>query len=75
MRANTFSCGTGKMPVKAKGGAGYPPHKKLLLLSLGCTQCDRLTTSVADSTPMAARKKAYRPNPDFYSCVYFRPPN
>jgi hypothetical protein len=29
--ANTFSCGTGKMPVKAKERAGCPPHKKLFL--------------------------------------------
>ncbi len=25
----TSSCGTGKMPVQAKGRAGCPPHKKL----------------------------------------------
>jgi hypothetical protein len=29
--ANTFSCGTGILPVKGKGRAGCPPHKKLLL--------------------------------------------
>jgi hypothetical protein len=26
--------------VKAKGRAGCPPHNKLFLLSLGCTQPD-----------------------------------
>jgi hypothetical protein len=29
--ANTFSCGTGILPVKGKGRAGYPPHNKLSL--------------------------------------------